>query len=129
MMSTTRSRAARSLGALVAAAALLAAAPAPAQAEHRDHDRRGHHRHDDDCDRRDAHAHRGAWHPRRGVHAFHHRRGGHQQHGRAYTCGRCRKHFASYDDLYGHVHHHHRVPVRWLPRVLTQVSFGWTFDL
>lgn len=132
MTPTTRSRMARCLGALGAAAALLTVAPTPAQAEHRHHDHRRHHgRHqDDDCDHRHA--------ARRGDgHRFHHRpharfpaaRGFQPSHRPAYTCARCRVHFRSWDRLAGHVHHHHRVPSWRVPGLLAQVSFGWTFDL
>ena len=142
MKPTTRSRIARTLGALVGAAALVTALPAQAERRdhrHRDDDRRGWdggHRHDRDWDhgrahgrswdRRDHGRHRVVYAPR-----FHptprYYRGGYRAHAPAYFCGHCRSHFASYDGLYGHVHHHHRVPTWRVPGLLTQVSFGWTF--
>ena len=133
----TRSRAARCLGALIGAAALVGALPAPAQAERR-HERRHHddrgrgHRYDDD-DHRHRHG-RGCDHGRHQV-TYAPRyyapprwvRAGYWDHRPAYTCGRCRTHFGSYDGLYGLVHTYHRVPAWQVPGVLAQVSFGWTF--
>ena len=150
MMPMTRSRTARCFGALIGAAALIAALPAPALAERRDerrhHDDRGdrgrgrghdHGRgHDRDrdrghaCgrghDRHDDGRHQAVYAPRyqpapRWV------RAGHRNHTPAYYCGHCQSHFASYDVLYGHVHRHHHVPTWLVPGVLAQVSFGWTF--
>ena len=138
MLSMTRSRTARTLGALIGAAALVAALPAPALAKDRHHDDRGH-RHGRDCDH--GRGHGNAWkHDRHdhGRYAFYraprfvpappHWRGARRHHVPAYYCGRCRSHFASYQGLYGHVHHHHRVPARYVPGVLAQVSFGFAFD-
>ena len=58
-----------------------------------------------------------------------HWQGAYRHHAPAYYCGRCRTHFGSYDGLYGHVHHHHRVPVVYLPGLLAEVSFGFAFGL
>jgi len=138
MMPMIRSRKARCFGALIGAAALIAALPAPAQAERRHerrhHDDRGHRDrgHDSDCDHgrghdRHAHGRHQAYYAPRYQPAPRWVRAGHRHHTPAYTCGRCRTHFASYDGLYGHVHHHHRVPTWRVPGVLAQVSFGWTF--
>ena len=140
MKPMTRSRTLRSLGALVGAAALVAALPAPALAKDRHHDHRGH-RDDRDCDD-DHRGHRRGWnhdrHDRGGYHAYYaprfvpappHWNGAPRHHAPAYYCGRCRSHFASYQGLYGHVNHHHRVPAWVVPGVLAQVSFGFAFDL
>lgn len=149
MLPMTRSRIARCVGALVGVAALGAALPAPALAKDRHHDHRRH-RHDRHCDhdrghRHDRHydhdrGHRNAWkhdrHDRGRHHAYYaprflpappHWDGEHRHHTPAYYCGRCRTHFGSYDGLYEHVHHDHRVPTWYVPGVLAQVSFGWTF--
>ena len=135
MRPMTRSRTARCLGALIGAAALLAALPAPAQAERR-HDRR--HEHGRDCEHGRGHAY-GRGHDRhaqgrhQAVYAPRYQpaprwvRAGHRNHTPAYYCGHCQSHFASYDVLYGHVHRHHHVPTWQVPGVLAQVSFGWTF--
>jgi Ni/Co efflux regulator RcnB len=131
MMPMTRSRMLRCFGALVGAAALLAALPAPAQAERRDHDRRGHHarRHDRDCDHDRGHAYgrqRVIYAPRTQP-APRWARGGHRHYTPAYYCGHCRTHFGSYEGLHGHVNYHHGVPTWGVPGVLAQVSFGWAF--
>ena len=134
MSPTTRSRMLRSLGALLGAAALAAALPAPALAKDRD---RGHrrHRHDRDCDHdhRKSHRHERVRYPAyfapHFVPAPPHWQGAYRHHAPAYYCGRCRTHFGSYDRLYGHVHHHHRVPVVYVPGLLAQVSFGFAFGL
>jgi hypothetical protein len=133
MMTMTRSRMVRCLGALIGAAALIAALPAPALAERRHHDGREHrgHGHHRACDHARGHAygrHPAIYAPRfqpapRWV------RGGHRHPRPAYYCGRCRAHFGSYDGLYGHVQVHHRVPTWRVPGLLAQVSFGWAFEL
>ena len=136
----TRSRSVRWLGALIGAAALLTALPAPALAKDRHHDHRGGHGrghvHDRGCGhdygwRSDRHDH-GRHHAYRASHfrpAPRHWHGGHGHHAPAYYCGHCRSHFASYDGLYGHVHHHHHVPTWRVHGLLAQVSFGWAFGL
>jgi hypothetical protein len=138
MMPMTRSRRLRCFGALIGAAALLAALPAPALAERRDERRhhdgrghRGHHGHDRDCAHARGHGHgrQQAIYAPRFQPAPRWARGGHRHQTPAYYCGRCRTHFTSYDGLYGHVNYHHRVPTWRVPGVLAQVSFGWTFGL
>ena len=139
MSPMTRSRTVRCLGALIGAAALLGALPAPAQAEGR-HDRRHERRHDHDrdCEHGRGHGY-GRGHDRHahGRHQVYYApryyapprwvRADYRGHAPAYTCGRCRTHFGSYDGLYGHVHYHHHVPTWQVPGVLAQVSFGWSF--
>jgi len=137
MPTMTRSRTARCLGALIGAAALVAALPAPALAKDRHHDDRGYGR-DHDRDHGRGHA-SGRGHDRDGrgryvvytaprfVPAPPRWRGARSHYTPAYYCGRCRTHFASYQGLTGHVHYQHRVPTWQVPGVLAQVSFGWTF--
>lgn len=134
MLPMTRSRMLRCFGALVGAAALLAALPAPAQAERRHHDRRGHHARGHDRDRDCDHDRGHAYGRRRVIYAPRFQpaprwaRGGHRHDAPAYYCGHCRTHFGSYEGLYGHVNTHHAVPTWQVPGVLAQVSFGWAFE-
>jgi hypothetical protein len=129
MMTTTRSRMLRCLGALLGAAALLGGLPA--QAEGRPHDDRGHRSrgHDRDCDAGRGHAHgrQLAIYAPRVQPALRRVRGGQRYVAPAYYCERCRTHFASYDGLYAHASRYHGVPTWRVPGVLAQVSFGWTF--